>query len=247
MANCAAVARPKLLDQVIEAHGGLDRWNRFEKVEAEIVGGGGLFRFKGSPPVSGPRSLTVWLHEQRAMIAPAGAADPFVLVTPDRVSIERSDGTVVAERRTPRDAFAGHQMSTPWDSLHQAYFSGQAQSTYFKTPFLLAGDGVEVEEVEPWQEGAELWRVLRATFPASLETHSRVQHFYFGEDLILRRHDYQLNMAGGFGAAQLTFDPIEADGIRLVSKRRAYARATDGGAILDLLLVSIDISNVKFS
>lgn len=45
--------RSPLLADVIEAHGGLDRWNGFEKVEAEIVGGGGLFRFKGSPPVSG--------------------------------------------------------------------------------------------------------------------------------------------------------------------------------------------------
>lgn len=241
------MASVQLLDQVIEAHGGLDRWNALEKVEAEIVGGGGLFRFKGSPPVSGPRHVTIWLHEQRATIAPAGEPDRFVLFTPDRVAIEKTDGTVIAERAAPRDAFAGHQMSTPWDPLHQAYFSGQAQSTYFKTPFLLAGDGVEVEEVEPWREGPETWRVLRATFPASLETHSRMQHFYFGEDLMLRRHDYQLNMAGGFGAAQLTFDPIEADGIRLVTRRRAYARSPDSKAILDMLLVSIDISNVKFS
>lgn len=89
--------------------------------------------------------------------------------------------------------------------------------------------------------------MLRATSPAALETHSRVQHFYFGADLMLRRHDYQLNMAGGFGAAQLTYDPIEADGIRLVSKRRAYARTPDGRPIPDMLLVSIDIAKVKFS
>jgi hypothetical protein len=240
-------ARLPLLDRVLEAHGGLARYDGFEKVEAEIVGGGGLFRFKGSPPVAGPRHVTIWLHEQRATIAPAGAADQFVLFTPDRVAIERTDGSVVAERAAPRDAFAGHQMSTPWDVLHQAWFSGQAQSTYFKTPFLLAGNGVEVEEVEPWQEGPETWRVLRATFPASLETHSRVQHFYFGEDLMLRRHDYQLNMAGGFGAAQITSDTILADGIRLVSKRRAYARTPDGRPIPEMLLVSIDISKVKFS
>jgi len=235
-----------LLDQVIEAHGGLARWTAFETIEAEIIGGGGLFPFKGSPPSPGPRQLKVWLHEQRATIRATGA-DRFVLFTPDRVAIETDDGAVVAERFAPRDAFAGHQMSTPWDMLHQAWFSGQAHSTYLKTPFLLAGDGVAVEEVEPWRDGEETWRVLRATFPASLETHSRVQHFYFGADLMLRRHDYQLNMAGGFGAAQLTFDPIEADGIRLVSKRRAYARTPDGRPIPEMLLVSIDIRKVKFS
>jgi hypothetical protein len=138
-------------------------------------------------------------------------------------------------------------MNTPWDPLHLAYFSGEALSTYFKTPFLLAGDGVEVEEIEPWSEGSETWRVLRATFPESVETHSRVQHFYFGEDLLLRRHDYQVDIAGGFRAAQLVGDPIEAGGIRLPSNRRAYALGDDGQPIFDMLMVSIDVSNFRFS
>lgn len=246
MAISPANIRAPLLADVVEAHGGLERWNELETVEAEIIGGGGLFPFKGSPPASGPRYLKVWLHEQRATIAPAGS-DRLILFTPDRVAIETIDGAVIAERFAPRDAFAGHQMSTPWDALHQAWFSGQALSTYMKTPFLLAEDGVAVDEVEPWSSGEESWRVLRATFPASFETHSRVQHFYFGADLMLRRHDYQLDMAGGFGAAQLVFDPIEADGIRLVSKRRAYARTPDGRPIPEMLLVSIDVGTVKFS
>jgi hypothetical protein len=46
-------------------------------------------------------------------------------------------------------------MNTPWDELHGAYFNGEALWTYLTTPFLLAGDGVRVEEAEPWQEGAE--------------------------------------------------------------------------------------------
>ncbi|WP_294120591.1 hypothetical protein [Sphingomonas sp.] len=238
--------RNPLLGQAIEAHGGLNRWNGFEKVEAEIDSGGGFFAFKGVP-LAGRRQLTVWLHEQRAVIAPIGGDGPRVLFTPERVAVEQPDGAILAERTNPREAFAGHQMNTPWDPLHLAYFSGEALSTYFKTPFLLAGDGVEVEEVEPWLEGAETWRVLRATFPESVETHSRVQHFYFGEDRLLRRHDYQVDIAGGFGAAQLVSDPIVAGGIRLPSRRRAYARGADGQPILDLLMVSIDVSNVQFS
>src|SRR5262252_2963847 len=37
----------KLLARIIYAHGGLDCWNRYEKVEATIVSGGGFFRLKG--------------------------------------------------------------------------------------------------------------------------------------------------------------------------------------------------------
>jgi hypothetical protein len=49
-------------------------------------------------------------------------------------------------RRSPKDSFAGHQMNTPWDPLHRAYFNGEALWTYLTTPFLLAMDGVHVDE-----------------------------------------------------------------------------------------------------
>jgi hypothetical protein len=117
--------------------------------------------------------------------------------TSDRIAIEKLDGTLVSERHAPRDSFAGHQMSTPWDALHLAYFNSEALWTYFTTPFLLAMDGVHVEEAEPWQEGSEAWHVLRAQFPGSIETHSLIQEFFFDRDLHLRRHDYSVNIAGG--------------------------------------------------
>jgi hypothetical protein len=37
--------------------------------------------------------------------------------------------------------------------------------------------------------------------PGSIETHSRVQDFFFDDSRLLRRHDYQVNIAGGFPAA----------------------------------------------
>jgi hypothetical protein len=32
------------------------------------------------------------------------------MFTPDRIAIEKFDGTLIAERRAPKDSFAGHQM-----------------------------------------------------------------------------------------------------------------------------------------
>ncbi len=235
-----------LLSEVIEAHGGLARWRGFTKVEADIVSGGGLFPLKGVPQDPARRRMSVWLHEQRASVAPFGAPDQRSLFTPDRTAIEKLDGSVVAERPMPRESLAGHQMSTPWDPLQRAYFNGYAMWTYLTTPFLLAMDGVFVEEIEPWQEGEETWRVLRAYFPGRLETHCQVQDFFFGPDFRLRRHDYQVNIAGGFKAAQLIGDYVDADGMRLPTRRRAYIRGPDRRPVLDLLMVSIDISNVTF-
>jgi hypothetical protein len=190
--------------------------------------------------------MSVWLHEERSSVFPYGASDQRTVFTPHRIAIEKLDGTLVAERRAPKDSFAGHQMSTPWDPLHRAYFNGYALWTYLTTPLLLAMDGVGVEETEPWREGSELWRVMRVYFPGSIETHSLVLDFFFGEDLMLRRHDYDVNIAGGFGAAQLTSDYVAANGIHLPTKRRAYTRGPDRRPILEMLMVAIDISDVTF-
>jgi len=168
------------------------------------------------------------------------------MFTPERLTIEKLDGTVISERYVPKDFFAGHQMNTPWDPLHRAYFNGEALWTYLTTPFLLAMDGVRIEEKEPWQEDKETWRVLRAYFPGSIDTHSQIQDFFFGEDLMLRRHDYKVNIAGGFAAAQLTSDYVVASGIHLPTKRRAYTRGPDQRPILAMLMVSIDLSEVQF-
>ncbi len=237
----------ELLTMVIEAHGGLKRWNEYQRVDATIVSGGGFFALKGIPQDSDPRRMTVWLHEERSSVLPYGAADQRSMFTPERIAIEKLDGRVIAERYAPTDSFAGHQMNTPWDALHRAYFNGEALWTYLTTPFLLVMDGVHVEEIDPWREGSETWRVLRARFPGTIETHSVIQDFFFGEDLMLRRHDYNVNIAGGFAAAQLTSEYTEADGIRLPTRRRAYTRGPDRRPVLEMLMVSIDLSEVKFS
>lgn len=235
-----------LLNDILEAHGGMNRWNQYGTVEATIVSGGGFFPLKGIIQDSNPRRITVWLHQQRSLLRPYGGSDQQSVCTPESIRIEKLDGTIVAERRAPKDSFAGHQMSTPWDSLHRAYFNGEALWTYLMMPFLLALDGVLIEETEPWREPAETWRVLRAYFPGSIETHSVVQDFFFGEDLTLRRHDYSVNVAGGFSASQLTSDYAVANGIRLPLKRRAYTRGPDRRPIAEMLMVSIDIGDVIF-
>jgi hypothetical protein len=237
----------ELLARVLDAHGGWDRWNGYDQVDATIVSGGGFFPLKSCPQDSNPRRMSVWLHDERSSVVPYGAPDQRSMFTPDRIAIEKLDGALVAERRAPRDSFAGHQMNTPWDALQRAYFNGEALWTYLTTPFLLAMDGVQVEETEAWREGAATWRVLRAYFPGSIETHSMIQEFFFGEDLLLRRHDYSVNIAGGFRAAQLTSDYVVANGIHLPTKRRAYIRGPDCRPVTDMLMVSIDLSDVTFS
>jgi len=237
----------ELLEKVIEVHGGLDRWNAFSKVDATIVTDGAFWGMKNLTQDQDPRQMTVWLHEERSSVTPFGESGWRTDFTPGRIAILKGDDTVVAERNDPRASFAGHQKLTPWDPLHRAYFNGYALWTYLSGPFLMTTKGVEVQEIAPWSEGGETWRVLSARFPDAIATHSAVQDYFFGADLLLRRHDYNVDVAGGFEAVQLVHDYIEVDGIRLPSKRRAYTRDPDCRANLDPLMVSIDLSNVRFS
>ncbi|MFG2957347.1 hypothetical protein ACGF5O_26935 [Streptomyces sp. NPDC048291] len=236
-----------LLTEVLEAHGGAARWDRLSTVTATIVSDGELFAAKGLPRDLQPRRMTVALHDEHASVRPFGAPGQRTDFTPGRIAIERTDGTVVAERLTPRTAFAGHTLETPWDPLDRAYFNGYALWTYLTTPFFTLMPGMRVAEADPWDESpTERWRCLRVTFPEDVASHSTVQHFYFGDDRLLRRHDYHVDIAGGFAAAQYVHDIREADGIRFPTRRRAYLRQPDGRPDHDHLMVSIDLSDVRY-
>ncbi|XSC43415.1 hypothetical protein ACF1BQ_036415 [Bradyrhizobium sp. RDT10] len=138
-------------------------------------------------------------------------------------------------------------MRTSWDPLQRAYFNGYALWTYLTTPFLLTMDGFKVREIEPWREGAETWRGLRATFPPEIASHSTEQDFYFGPDMLIRRHDYRVEIAGSFPAAQYISDPASVEGIKIPTKRRAYLRDDNLMPVLDAPLVTIDLSDFRFT
>jgi hypothetical protein len=236
-----------LLSKVLDAHGGLARWNSLDRVEATIVTDGTLWGMKGLRQHHGPRQVIVWPHHQRSKLGPSSDSDLHSDFTPDRIAILNCDGDVIAERSNPRDSFAGHVNATWWDPLQLAYFEGYALWTHLSAPFLLAEEGVEVAELHPWTEAGETWRVLRAHFPAAIVTHSIVQEWFFGEDLLLRRHDYRIDVAGGFDAVDLVYRYVEMDRLCLPTRHRSYTRGPERLVNPDPLMVSIDISNVGFT
>jgi hypothetical protein len=56
--NEASRRSADLLPDVVEAHGGLDRWNAFTTLHATVVSGGHLFVIKGVPQDPAPREQT---------------------------------------------------------------------------------------------------------------------------------------------------------------------------------------------
>ena len=236
-----------LLTAVLNAHGGLDHWREFSRVEATIVSGGKLWDIKDQPQDPAPRRIAVTLHHEWASVHPFGAADQKTDFTPERIAIEKLDGRLVAERRNPRDSFAGHQLMTPWDPLQRGYFNGYALWTYLTTPFLMALPGFSDQEIDPVEDNGETWAGLQVRFPAGIASHSSMQEFYFGADHLLRRHDYRVDVAGGFATIQYVYDIVSTDGIKVPSKRRAYRCDPDGRLMPDELMVSIDLTDIHFT
>ncbi|MEA2807419.1 MAG: hypothetical protein QOJ17_1560 [Rhodospirillaceae bacterium] len=235
-----------LLSSVLEAHGGLERWHGLKSGAATIVSGGELLDRK-APQSPEPRQVTIGLHELFAAIAPFGGPDRRASFRPDRVMIETTAGQVLAERTNPRASFAGHDLDTKWDPLQRAYFGGYATWIYLNAPFMFTMPGVRTEEIAPVQEKRETWRGLRVTLPAGIASHSPVQDFYFGEDFLMRRQDYTLDVAAGCNVANYALGMSVANGIKIPSRRRAYLCDDRYRVLYDRLLIWIDFSNISYS
>ncbi len=234
-----------LLETVIEAHGGLERWNQLDSVSARLIQGGVLWELKGQAGVLDDVVVTASLHQERVSHRPFGAADRHSSFTPERVAIESDDGTVFEALIQPRDSFAGHTPETPWSTLQLAYFVGTAMWTYLTQPFTFTMPGFQTSELEPWDEDGQRWRRLRVSWPSYLATHSTEQTLYVGEDGLLARHDYNVEISGGTNAAHYVSDYDDVAGIRLATKHRIFLRAADGQSLAEPLVVSIDLSEIE--
>jgi hypothetical protein len=156
-----------LLDIVIEAHGGLERWSQLDAVSVHGVNGGALWALKGQAGVVDDVFIRARLHQERESHHPFGAADRRSAFTPERVAIETTKGDVVEALDQPRASFAGHTLETPWTTLQLAYFVGTAMWTYLTQPFTFALPGFETSELDPWQEAGEVRAPPPTTSPAT--------------------------------------------------------------------------------
>jgi hypothetical protein len=90
-------------------------------------------------------------------------------------------------------------------------------------------------------------RGLRVRFPPDVHSHSPEQHLYFDAAGLLRRHDYEVDIAGRGRAAHMVSDYVEVQGLLFPTRRRVFMRNDDGTLQLDQMPVSIDLSDFQLS
>lgn len=236
-----------LAAKIIAAHGDIAAWRNYTKLSARLKQGGALWGLKGHAGKLDETTVTVGLKEEWASHAPFGPDGKVSLFRPDSVALKDRDGEVIEEVSKPRDTFAGHTLETPWSELQLAYFAGCAMWTYLNLPFLLARDGVRAEALSDWQEGGETWQRLRVTFPPDVATHSSEQTLYADANGLLKRHDYDVEIAGNTPGAHYISDYADVQGFKIPTARRIYPRTPDGKALPEPLVVSIDLFDIQLA
>jgi hypothetical protein len=235
-----------LLQLALDAHGGVDQWNQFDKVAVHMLVDGVLWDLKGQAGVLSDSRIEVGLHKQCGRYIDfenrEGWETDFM---PDRVAIVDKDA-VVQELFDPRKSFASHQLHTPWTRLQMIYFGSYAMWEYLTIPFNLTLPGFEWKEITPWHEGGETWRRMQVTFPDGWAYHSKEQVFYFDKNGLLKRLDYEVEISANTPAAQYVFDYREIQGIKLPTRRLVYGRDEHGHYSPIPLVVGIELLDVQF-
>lgn len=239
----------KLLDEVLAASGGVDRWRQIDTITIHQAVGGVLWPLKGVDGILDESTVQIRVQEQHTWHRPLPAPGFRSHYTPGHVVIEHDDDVhqPVETLPDPRASFAGHTLETPWTTTQLAYFAGYAMWTYLSEPYQLTLPGVQTEELNDWHENGQTWRRLGVRYPDHLATHSAEQVLYVDADGLLRRRDYQVDIAGGSPAAHYMDDHREFEGIVLPVTRIVHPRGEDARPVTDVVTVSIDIDDVQIS
>ena len=235
-----------LLKFALEAHGGLNAWYRLQSLHANVSIEGSLWDLKQVPGLFKNTRVELKLHDQY-VVTHLLDEDERIVFTPNQVSLESESGKTLDTCIDPRPALAGQSADFKWNKLHAGYFSSYALWGYFTTPFLYTTPGFDAREIEPRHENGERWRVLQVTFPDGYAAHTRTQYSYFGEDGLLRRHLYTVDVLGGAPGANYAFEYRDVNGLMLPTRRRVFAYDQASQRINEPILVSIDVSDVQLA
>ena len=236
----------ELLQLAIEAHGGMETWEKLQSATVPASITGAIWYVKGQGDVLRNVVMDLDLHREKMVMLFPGT-DKKTCFEAELITINDYDGNPSKAFPHPLSSFEGHQRDTPWEDVHVAYFSGEALWTYLTTPFLYSYPGFETEELTPWLENGEIWRRLKVTFPDYVASHSKEQISYFGPDGLLRRHDYTVDILGGATGANYASNYCLFDGIVVPTTRTIYAyEGVDHAVQKDLVLVSVTMGYIHF-
>ena len=232
-------AIPPLLEEVIAAHGGRERWDRVRTLECRmrLIGRALAMKFVSS------RLRHMHVHADARLLRSVVEDFPRPGVRgvfePDRLWLETSDGVLIDERRITRDNAGRVPHRMIWDDFDLLYFLGYVTLNYLCAPHLFLLPGFETREVAPWHEAdGSVWRGLHVRYPLGFPAHCREQTLYFAADGLLRRLDYTAEVLSPLArGAHYTEQHKTFDGLVFPTYRRVFMRGPGGRPLRGLAVM----------
>ena len=238
----------ELVKLVLDAHGGIERWNHFTTIKAHVSLGGITWAVKGHEGALADTYFTGNIHDINDSWSPIFESNLRSSFDGKNIQLIDKSESIVDELLNARTTFEGHDIMTPWTRTQLAYFSSYATWNYLTTPFIFTLPGFHFLEMDNWNDNGEVWRRLEVIFPDDIPTHSKRQVFYFSEEGLLKRHDYWPEVLGNNSATHIYSDYQEFQGIKIPTTHRVYPLNDANNTYeSDPLLVSIDIFNVEYA
>ncbi|MBR0963150.1 hypothetical protein JQ554_32705 [Bradyrhizobium diazoefficiens] len=232
-----------LLDDVIDASGGIARWNSLSRFTLHLSVAGTLFSSAGHAGEFKDVTAEGSIRTQSVRFTGITGGEYSGCFQPDAITIESLEGEVLRTWRNPNLSFPDADPALLADELSLVFFCGVAIWNYLTSPFLLAHPDVVVQELTPWHENNETWRRLRAQFPPSVITLAPEQIFYFDQNALQRRTDHDLF---GMKVAHYSWAHDNFGGIVVPTLRRAQTLRPDGTVIAKPVLMDVEIFDAVF-
>jgi hypothetical protein len=232
-----------LLDDAIEASGGMWRWNRLQRFTLHLSIKGTLFSRSGRSRQFKDLIAEGSTRIQSVRFTGLPRGEKSGSYQPDSVTIENLDGQVLRTWLNPSLQLLDHGNDPLADDLHVVFLCGFSIWNYLTTPFLLARPDVTVEELSPWKENGQTWRRLRALFPPEIVTPSPEQIFYFDENSLQRRTDHELL---GTRVAHYSWAHQVFSDVVVPTLRRSLALRPDGTAAPKPILLDVEVFDATF-
>ena len=228
-----------LVEQVIQAYGGHERWQNATRIEAEFSAKGWAFTLKRRKAFERVK-LELELQHPVCSINPINASKGLKgQLIGGETHLINGINLIVAQRLRSRRYFPYGRRLFWWDDLDMTYFTGYAMWNYLTLPRLLMNPAIQWKEVASGQ--------LEADFPTAIPTHSSKQQFIFDTTtFLLKQHNYTVDIISPLAtAANVVTSHTLFDGIPVASKRLVTPMRKDGSARGAPVLIDLEIHDFR--
>jgi hypothetical protein len=234
-----------LLDDLLIAHGGVDRWRRVNRFTLHLSIGGAVIAEKWGVPILKDLAVQGSIEEQSLEMIGLTASGELARYQPKGVALEDRRGDVLREKGLLAGEGRTWLRADRWDELQLAYFCGCVIWNHIVLPFCLADEGVRTEELPSVRVQMETWRRLKASFPERFVTYSASQSFYANGGNLLRRVDHT-SLHDESRIAQEFWGHQRFAGIMVPTLSRQLILESDGAVMAQPVLVDVEIFDALY-